>query len=436
VDGNTQYRAVLKFINDGRVQLILTRMIGGTDTTMNAVTLPGTYTTGTVLRVRFDVDGVSPTTLRAKAWPVTGAEPAGWQANATDSSAQLQAAGAIGVMQFVSGLATTVPVRLQVDDWWAGPAGTIPGTPANLAPTAGFTHAESGLTAAFTNTSTDPENGALSYSWNFGDGSPADTTASPTHPYAAAGTYTVVLTATDPGGLTDTETQTVTVAGTTLPWPGAGAVAADRFERSVANGWGTAEVGGAWTAPSTASVSSGSGRLQVTTGGATATALQNGVSIRDVSLRADIALEALPTGNGASMTLMTRRVGNDHYRAVVKFLPDGRLTLTFTRVAGGVETSLRGVGFPGVTYGAGDVVHVRFDVTGEGPVTLQSKLWLGAAPEPVTWQNTFTDSTAPLTAAGGVGTMLFSYNNNTTLPLRAVVDNWWAGPSGTEPPAP
>jgi PKD repeat protein len=43
---------------------------------------------------------------------------------------------------------------------------------------------------AFTNTST----GGTSYSWNFGDASPASTSENPTHTYAADGSYTVILT--------------------------------------------------------------------------------------------------------------------------------------------------------------------------------------------------------------------------------------------------
>ncbi|MGZ6642285.1 MAG: PKD domain-containing protein, partial [Solirubrobacteraceae bacterium] len=39
--------------------------------------------------------------------------------------------------------------------------------------------------------------GATSWSWDFGDGSPADTAQNPTHAYAAPGDYTVTLTASD-----------------------------------------------------------------------------------------------------------------------------------------------------------------------------------------------------------------------------------------------
>ncbi len=69
-----------------------------------------------------------------------------------------------------------------------------------------FTSNVSGATATFTNQSTN----AITYSWNFGDASPLNTTASPSHTYAVNGTYTVTLTITGPCG-TDTYTQVVTI---------------------------------------------------------------------------------------------------------------------------------------------------------------------------------------------------------------------------------
>ena len=57
--------------------------------------------------------------------------------------------------------------------------------------------------------------GATSFSWSFGDGG-ASTETSPSHVYAQAGTYTVVLTATGPGG-TDvlTRPEYISVSSTT-----------------------------------------------------------------------------------------------------------------------------------------------------------------------------------------------------------------------------
>jgi PKD repeat protein len=76
----------------------------------------------------------------------------------------------------------------------------------NTVPSAGFTSAANGLTVTFSNTST----GATSYAWEFGDGG-TSTEANPVHTYAADGTYTVILSATNDCG-TVTSTQTVTVA--------------------------------------------------------------------------------------------------------------------------------------------------------------------------------------------------------------------------------
>jgi PKD repeat protein len=72
-------------------------------------------------------------------------------------------------------------------------------------PVPGFTSSINGLTATFTNTSTN----ATSYLWDFGDNQTA-TLPNPVHTYAADGTYTVTLSATNGCG-TVTTTQTVTI---------------------------------------------------------------------------------------------------------------------------------------------------------------------------------------------------------------------------------
>jgi xanthomonalisin len=81
----------------------------------------------------------------------------------------------------------------------------------NVPPVANFGVVTSGLTATFTDSSTDSDGTIASRAWAFGDGS-TSTTASPSHTYTAAGTYTVGLTVTDNSGATNTKSQSVTVA--------------------------------------------------------------------------------------------------------------------------------------------------------------------------------------------------------------------------------
>ncbi|OOG65396.1 hypothetical protein B0E46_03340 [Rhodanobacter sp. B04] len=84
-------------------------------------------------------------------------------------------------------------------------------------PTANFSDVTSGLTATFTDSSTDSGGTIGSYAWTFGDGS-TSTVASPSHTYAAAGTYSVTETVTDSvDGKTSSKTASVTVSSGGTP---------------------------------------------------------------------------------------------------------------------------------------------------------------------------------------------------------------------------
>lgn len=113
-------------------------------------------------------------------------------------------------------LTSTIGTRYDAEfrTWLQGcAAGSCGGstTPTNQAPTASFSVSANGLTASFTDSSSDADGTIASRKWSFGDGS-TSTATNPTKTYAAAGTYTVQLTVTDDGGKTASTSRSVTVS--------------------------------------------------------------------------------------------------------------------------------------------------------------------------------------------------------------------------------
>lgn len=99
--------------------------------------------------------------------------------------------------------------------------------PTNRAPVAdagpGATAAEGQIVAFDGGASSDPDGDPLTYSWDFGDGSPAEGGATPTHTYADNGSYTVTLTVSDGSLTSPAVTTTATIANIA---PAVGAVSA------------------------------------------------------------------------------------------------------------------------------------------------------------------------------------------------------------------
>jgi len=110
---NTAYRLRLRFPTAGGVRLSVVKVVGNTTEVQigSEVVVPGlAYSPNQSLTMRFRVTGTSPTTLDAKAWLSGTSEPAPWNLSVTDSQAELQSAGSVGVRAFLGGGATNTPM--------------------------------------------------------------------------------------------------------------------------------------------------------------------------------------------------------------------------------------------------------------------------------------------------------------------------------------
>ena len=414
----SEYQASARVSQTGAVALRLVRRLAGGDTSLANVNVTGlTYTPGQQLRLRLLVEGEGTTTLKAKLWVDGQSEPAAWTATATDSTAELQDAGGVGVGGY-SPSTTTGAVVLSVRDFAALEPGAVVPVP-NVAPVAAFTSSTDGLTASVDGSgSTDSDGTIAGYAWDFGD-TATGSGATASHEYAAAGTYTVTLTVTDDDGAQHAVSHDVTVVA-----PEPGVLAADAFGRSVTGGWGSADTGGAWTTAGSAalySVSGGAGRLTVNPGSTPRTRL-DGVSARDVDVSVVVSLDRLSDTGVASTWVAARTSGwTSEYQAVVRLTQTGSVSVRLVRRLAAGDTVLATATVPG-TYVAGQALRVRFAAEGQGTTDLRAKVWADGQSEPSGWTATASDTTAELQDAGGIGVAAYSPASTTGAVVVSVRD--------------
>jgi len=112
--GSASYEGRAWINSAGAVQVQLLQ----SGTTVKSAAIGGiTFSPGQQLTLRMQVVGTSPTTLQAKVWPATQAEPAAWQVSVTDSTAGLQSAGQVGLRAYLSATATATPITVRFDNY-------------------------------------------------------------------------------------------------------------------------------------------------------------------------------------------------------------------------------------------------------------------------------------------------------------------------------
>ncbi len=118
VSSGNEYRAKIRVTSTGAVYAQLLAVTGGTEAGISSEVLVGgvTATPGVSLRARFVVTGLSPTSLQFKVWNLGQPEPGAWSVTATDSTAALQAYGAVGVRAYLSSNASPNKLLFLFDD--------------------------------------------------------------------------------------------------------------------------------------------------------------------------------------------------------------------------------------------------------------------------------------------------------------------------------
>ena len=142
----------------------------------------------------------------------------------------------------------------------------------------------------------------------------------------------------------------------------------------------------------------------------------------DVDVTAQLALDTAATGGGMFTHVAARVSGNNNYLARVKYLPDGVVWLHLMRTAGGTSTTLVGGTVAGLTAQPGQMLNLRFQVSGTAPTTVRAKLWAAGTDEPAAWTRTFSDTNTGVAAAGGLYVECY-LSSTATATTTQLIDN-------------
>ena len=215
----------------------------------------------------------------------------------------------------------------------------------------------------------------------------------------------------------------------TLSWtPFSALTVTDTFERSVANGWGTADSGQVYALSGGAtsfSVGSGEGTISLNSVGAPRYATLP-VAQTDVDVRIDKVVLGggiTPAGGPIGIGLVARFANSTNwYSARLVHNTNNTTQLELDKMVAGVRTALAtSAALPNVTPG-GTAFSIRFQVIG---TTLRAKAWDrngGFGVEPTAWTVVASDSS--ITAAGDIGVLFnLEAGNSNTLPVTSNWDN-------------
>jgi hypothetical protein len=185
----------------------------------------------------------------------------------------------------------------------------------------------------------------------------------------------------------------------------------------VTDGWGTADLGGAWSILAGSAVNfdvNGSkGTVDTPNGNKEQTAHLGSVTIRDMDFKASMTFPSLPNGGGTfySYLLLRRQSSGANYRVGLYVTSNGGV---FIRGQTDGGASLFSDVNTGLNFAPGDTFLLRVQAQGANPTTLRARAWEAGTVEPSTWAVTATNGSAAQQNAGSVGVRTISIGNAST----------------------
>ncbi|HET9893018.1 MAG TPA: hypothetical protein VFQ42_21245, partial [Mycobacterium sp.] len=195
--------------------------------------------------------------------------------------------------------------------------------------------------------------------------------------------------------------------------------ATDSFNRTVSNGWGTADIGGAW---------SGTGSTYNVTPGRATVVASASVPATFLSTSTAQNVDVLAWISPAPGASATADVG-----VLARYMPGSGM---FYQVSAFYASATNGGNYVvqlkwkpnnveirpdfNTTIRGGTAVWIRVEAIGVNPTVLRWKIWQDGTPEPSAWTDSGTDSTAGLQGPGGVGCNAFVSSGTVSPAFNAI----------------
>ena len=184
-------------------------------------------------------------------------------------------------------------------------------------------------------------------------------------------------------------------------------IASDRFQRTVASGWGNADTGGWWTVVGSPwNWSTGGGAGKVTVGAASdERAYLSSFTVQNVDIVEKVVLPKRNTNKCGAFVLgrYSPAYSPTYYRVGVVQGAGGNIFLRGQRSDG--SNLARGLD-TGIPAAAGAQVMLRVEFHGAKPTVIRARAWRAGTAEPKKWLLNTTDNTSAEQKAGMLGVRL------------------------------